>query len=313
MVHSEKKRSASAVLFALLLATAGIFCFFTSALQESAFSALALCATSVIPSLFPFMVISSILTQSAPMLFNAPCRRSKLFDLPAPSLIAVILGCLCGFPLGVVSVAGLKRRGLLTKSQADRLTAVSNNTGPAFVTGVIGLSFWGSEKTGIRLYLIQLASALALGTVFLILTSRKAKNEKVSAAAPRIHSTDTPLPVIFTEAVGQATLGILKICGFVVFFHVLIDGVSIIFPHIPPQALTAIACVTEFTSGCAMAASIGGHTGAALCAFAIGFSGISVMAQSASFASGEGISLKMTFFFKLAQGLCSALLAYFII
>lgn len=312
MVHSKKK-SLFTSIFILLLALSVIFCIFSAALQESAFGALMLCATSVVPSLYPFMVISSILTQSAPFLFGSCSQKSKLLDLPASSLIAVILGCVCGFPLGVVTVAGLKRRGLLTSSQADRLAAVSNNTGPAFVTGVIGGTFWGSSRIGLQLYLIQLVSALILGTFFLIFTAQGTHDEPKRASPCRTVPGCNRLPVIFTEAVGQATLGILRVCGFVVFFAVLIDGVSIIFPHIPTFPLTVIACITEFTTGCSMAAAVGGATGAALCAFALGFSGVSVMAQSAAFAAEEGISLRMTFLFKLVQGLCCALLAYFII
>lgn len=312
MVHSKKKSLLTSI-FLLLLALSVIFCIFSAPLQESAFDALTLCATSVVPSLYPFMVISSILTQSAPFLFGSCSKRDSLCGLPASSLIAVIMGCVCGFPLGIVTVAGLKRRGLLTEKQAQRLAAVSNNTGPAFVMGVIGGTFWGSARIGLQLYLIQLLSALVLGVPFLIFTARKSAGEADCPSQQRSIPGSTKLPIIFTEAVGQASIGILRICGFVVFFAVLIDGVSIIFPHIPTFPLTIIACITEFTTGCQMAAAVGGYTGAALCAFALGFSGISVMAQSAAFAAEEAISLKLTFLFKLVQGLCSAVLAYFII
>ena len=311
MIRSERK-TAYAAIFVLLLVTAALFCYFSAPLQQSALNALLVCATSVTPSLFPFMVISSLLTQSAPYLFGEGTKQSKLFDLPASSFIAILLGCLCGFPMGMVTVAGLKRRGLLTARQAERLAAVSNNTGPAFVTGVIGATFWGSYSLGMRLYLIQLVSAAVLGSVFIAVSARsKGGDSDTLTVTPA--SGQARLTVVFTEAVGQAALGILRVCAFVVFFSVLIDGVSMILPQLPSGALAALSCVLEFTSGCRLAASLGGRAGAALCAFAIGFSGISVMAQSAAFAAAEGIGMKKTFVFKLFQGFLSAIIAYFII
>ena len=311
MIRSKRK-TAYALIFAALLASAAFFCVFSAPLQKSALNALFVCASSLVPSLFPFMVISSLLTQSAPYLFGSSSRQSRLFDLPAASAVAVLLGSLCGFPMGVVTVAGLKRRGLIDRRQAQRLAAVSNNTGPAFVAEVIGASFWGSRTIGIKLYLIQLASAALLGAVFLAATAKRPEENR---AAPRVvpASGGARFTVVFTEAVGQAALGIVRVCAFVVFFSVVLDGAAILFPRLPAAAFAAISCVFEFTSGCRLAASVGGRIGAAMCAFAIGFSGISVMAQSAAFAAAEDIGMKKLFVFKLFQGILSAIAAYFII
>ena len=261
------------------------------------------------------MVISSLLTQSAPFLFSGAARRSRLFDLPAASLVALILGSVCGFPMGVVSAAGLKRRGLLTKRQAERLAAVSNNAGPAFVTEVIGASFFGSRRFGARLFVLQLASALVLGTAYLAVSAKKRQgNDTAAGEAPAVSAPGASrLTVIFTEAVGQATLGVIRVCGFVVFFSVLVDAVALLFPALSETALAAISCVLEFTTGCRLAATVKGRLGAAMCAFAVGFSGVSVLAQSAAFAFSEGIGMKRTLVFKLAEGFLCAAAGYFIL
>ena len=315
----RSKRFKSALVFATLLLTAGVFCVFSAPLQASASAALRLCASSVVPSLFPFMVISSLLTQSAPFLFAGSAKQSRLFALPAASLVAVILGAVCGFPMGVVTVAGLKRRRLLTKRQAEDLAAVVNNAGPAFVVEVIGSSFFGSRAFGVRLYLLQLASALALGTAYLAISARRrggttgcGDGGESAGAAPAAIPGRARLTVIFTEAVGQATLGVIRVCGFVVFFSVVIDGAALLLPSLGNTALAALSCVLEFTSGCRLAATVGGQLGAAMCAFAVGFSGVSVLAQSAAFAFAEGIAMRRALLFKLAQGLVCAAAAYFV-
>ena len=313
-MERTKKRTPAALMFCFLLGAAGLFCVFSAPLQKSAAAALALCASSVVPSLFPFMVISSLLTQSAPFLFSISSKQSRLFDLPAASLVALILGSVCGFPMGVVTACGLKRRGLITKRQAERLAAVSNNAGPAFVTEVIGASFFGSRRFGVRLFLLQLAAAIALGAVYLAVSAnRRGKSEATpeTRVSPTVGASR--LTVIFTEAVGQATLGVIRVCGFVVFFSVIVDALALIFPALPPNALAAVSCALEFTTGCRLAAKIGGRLGAAMCAFAVGFSGVSVLSQSAAFAFSEGIGMKRTLLFKLAEGILCAAAGYFIL
>ena len=308
----SKNKTLYVSVFAALLAAAGFFCVFSAPLQKSALNSLYICATSVVPSLFPFMVVSSLLTQCAPYIFGQGAAGRRLFALPAASLIAVILGCLCGFPVGVITAAGLKRKGILDRRQAERLAAVSNNAGPAFVVEVIGASFLRSRTMGIRLYLIQLTSALILGSIFLVITAKRT-NEKSVETAMIPDTGGGKLAVIFTEAISRSAFGIIRVCAFVVFFSVVIDGAPILFPNIPRTVLAAISCVLEFTSGCRLAASVGGRIGIAMCAFAISFSGLSVIAQSAAFAFPEGIGIRKLFVFKLFQGILSALIAYFII
>ena len=62
-----------------------------------------------------------------------------------------------------------------------------------------------------------------------------------------------------------------------------------------------------------MGAEIGGKAGIALSSFAIGFSGISVLLQGASFASSAGFSLRKTAAAKLLQGTICAIAAFFLI
>ncbi|MDD6094289.1 MAG: hypothetical protein PUC29_00880, partial [Clostridia bacterium] len=62
----------------------------------------------------------------------------------------------------------------------------------------------------------------------------------------------------------------------------------------------------EITTASETASRMGGVFGSALCAFAVGFSGLSVIFQVASFAVPLGLSLKKTVISKLIQGnLCA--------
>lgn len=141
-------------------------------IQNRVNDTLRVCAVSVVPSLFPFMVISSLLTQSAPSLFSGSSGHIPFSKMPYPALLALFLGSFCGFPVGIVTTAGLKKRGLITRDEAERLSAVSNNAGPAFVIEVVGCTFWGSRAIGIKLYLIQMIASWILAVFILRSKSR---------------------------------------------------------------------------------------------------------------------------------------------
>ena len=67
---------------------------------------LKLCVSTVIPSLFPFMVLSELIVSSGAVvpvgkLLSRPFRW--LFGIRGEGSVAVLLGALCGFPVGAKS------------------------------------------------------------------------------------------------------------------------------------------------------------------------------------------------------------------
>lgn len=184
--------------------------------------------------------------------------------------------------------------------------------GTAFVIEVVGCAFWGSRAIGIKLYLIQMIASWILA-VF-ILRSKAADSTAVSrkrSAIPEL--SNSAFVSFFGEAIVSGALGIIKICAYIVFFASLTEALRILPFEIPKAVEGALSAVLEFTSGCRMGAEIGGKSGIVLSSFAIGFSGISVLLQGASFASNAGFSLRKTAAVKLLQGTICAIAAFFLI
>ena len=311
-MNLTSKRKAYFLLYAFLIVLSCVFIIMSEDIQNRVNDTLRVCAVSVVPSLFPFMVISSLLTQSAPYLFSGSSGHIPFSKMPYPALLALFLGSFCGFPVGIVTTAGLKKRGLITRDEAERLSAVSNNAGPAFVIEVVGCAFWGSRAIGIKLYLIQMIASWILA-VF-ILRSKAADSTAVSrkrSAIPEL--SNSAFVSFFGEAIVSGALGIIKICAYIVFFASLTEALRILPFEIPKAVEGALSAVLEFTSGCRMGAEIGGKSGIVLSSFAIGFSGISVLLQGASFASNAGFSLRKTAAVKLLQGTICAIAAFCLI
>ena len=81
-----------------------------------------LCVYTVIPALFPFFVVSMMLTASlGNMDSQLLCWLADLLNIPqaaAPILIPAFLG---GYPVGAKSVADQYRNGIIEKQEAERL------------------------------------------------------------------------------------------------------------------------------------------------------------------------------------------------
>ena len=81
-----------------------------------------------------------------------------LFHVSGACASAFALGFVGGYPVGAKTAINLYERGMCTRTEAERLLAFCNNSGPAFILGVVGAGIFASSTVGVALYL---AHALA--------------------------------------------------------------------------------------------------------------------------------------------------------
>ncbi len=270
---------------------------------------LILCATAVVPALFPFMVISELIVSSgigvrASRLFARPMRR--LFGVGEAGAAAYILGLVCGFPIGAKTAVSMYDRGCISKEELERLMTFCNNPGSAFVISAVGVALLGNKRIGIALYLSVILSSILIGLVGKYFLGYKREN------APRqsliIHS-DFSIKSI-TDAVQSSAISMLTVCAYVTFFSALVGCIGALLSRLEmPQEITAcIFGFFELSSGVGEAAELGGRVRSILlCALFVGWSGLSVAFQIMSVAAGRDISFKPFFIAKAAQGILCAL------
>lgn len=293
-------------LFAMLLRNAEVA-------VESMRTGLLLCARSAIPSLFPFMVLSELLVESGLGLVLGKTLGkplSRLLSLPPEGCCALLLGLVCGFPVGARSALSLYDSGALSKPQLENLLCFCNIPSSAFLVSAVGFSLYGNRRFGVLLYGACIASSILIG---LVLRS-KAKGEPCdlpTSSPPQNFSVST-----FTNAVSSATGAMLSVCAYILFFSSVIGCVShALAPLDLPEAARALLYgMLEMTSGTAAASAVPNETASALlCAFLVGFGGLSVHCQLLSFCEGRRLSFRPYFLAKLAQGvLCAATVAPFL-
>lgn len=139
--------------------------------QESMAAArdgLALCGNVIIPSLFPFFVLSSLVVELGMSRYLGRLLEGVMAPLfrwgaPAPPPSPWLCG---GLPGGARTAIALYENGQCSKTEAERLLAFCNNSGPAFILGVVGTGIFASSRAGLLLYLAHIAASLCVGLLF---------------------------------------------------------------------------------------------------------------------------------------------------
>lgn len=196
-----------------------------------------LCVRSVIPALFPFFILSGILTEALygkriPVL-NA---ISKLCRMPNGSAGLLAIGLLGGYPVGAKAVSKAYETGKLSVEDAQRLLGFCSNCGPAFLFGIVGSQF--DDKYLVwALWGIHIISALAVGMLI------KGKNDALFSAQPGT--------VTLYQAMKQALQTMMEVCGWVVMMRIVIAFLTRwMLWLIPENAKILLIGLLELTNGC---------------------------------------------------------------
>ena len=275
---------------------------------------LALCASTLIPTLFPFMILSELLVRSnivkyAEKIMNAPMRL--LFGVSGACAGPLILGIACGFPVGARTAVSLYSRGAISRKDAQRVISFCNCPSYAFTVYAVGESLWKSRDTGIFLYFVILGTTLFYAVISSAFSRKEAvipaDVERKPAAAARDGLAKT-----FTSSVTSASGAMIGVCAYVLFFYCAVGSLASMLGGIEDSPLSAaVFAFFELTSGASACASLSdARIGIILTAAAGCWSGLSVHLQIYSLITSEScdVSFKPYLF---AKSVCSLLAVLF--
>lgn len=282
-----------------VLAVGGLLLLRPQEAAQAVREGLALCAGTVIPSLFPFFVVVSLLLQlGLAGSLQGLCApfMGPVFHLRGVCALPLLTGLLGGYPSGARTAADLCRQGLLTRREAELLLGFCDNCGPGFLLGYVGAGILGSARAGAYLFLIHVCSALLVGMVLCRLCGDRGSALLGSSLPARV----IPFPQALTAAVSGALASTLSICAFVVLFRVL--------AALPPVRLPApLLGVLEMVTGTAALAP--GRAGFIAAAVMVGWGGLSVHCQAMAVAAPAELSFRWHWIGKALQAALSGLLA----
>lgn len=334
------KRNLLTLLFCLFLVCLVAF---SKNNLSAAKDGLTLWATCVVPSLFPFFIATELLnytniTSIFGKILNKVMR--PVFNIPGEGAYALIMGIISGCPVGAKIVCDLYNDGKCTKDEAERMLAFTNNSGPLFIIGTVGILLFKDSSIGLLLFITHVLSAISVG-IILGIGSRMCKTQKIVYNSrlktylrtsnllkkiDNLHGSDkhiktdnsiSNLGEIMASSISKSVTNILQIGGFVVLFSVilsilnrlhLIYALSNLFTYINiPYDFSSglISGIIELTNGINIICKI--HTKTIsdviiLCSFLLGFGGFSILLQVLSIISKFKLSIKNYLYGKILQG-----------
>ena len=239
----EKSLNSSHFLLsaALCLSAAGLV-FFGKAATDGAKRGMLLCADVLIPSIFPFMCVCSIISESGggaaiSKLLHYP---SKLF-LPGLSDFSYIyiMSLLGGYPFAASVVGSLCDSGRLSEKGAKKLLLFCFSPTPAFCITAVGQGLYGSAGVGTVIYISCLFSSLLLAAA----VCRIGRCQPISEPKPDCARSFSET---FVFAMNSASRSVITVCATVIFASSLI---SVIWETVKSPFISAlITCLCEITS-----------------------------------------------------------------
>ena len=325
-----------------------LYLFFLVLFTKSNFNAakkgITLWANNVVPSLFPFFVAVELLKHTN-LIYFLSIKLDKymkpIFNLPGVASFPFVMGLISGYPVGAKIVSDLYSKNLCTQKEAERMLAFTNNSGPLFIIGTVGCSFYSNTSIGILLLISHILSSICVGIILGIISRIKSATNTFTANSTQSASANNfstllqddikiaDLGGILGSAIVSAIKSILMIGGFVTIFSVILSilnntkiltiisyFISNIF-HINPDYIVGLLTgFLEFTNGLYKISTINNKMlsiNLILSSFIIGFGGISVTLQVLNIISKNKLSIKTYIFGKLLHGTISALFTFLIL
>ena len=287
------------ILSLLLL---GIVVFWAVALSGEAAeyvrSGMRLAVGCVIPTAFPFMIISDLYTVygRAENLRLLGGLLSRVLGIHTGAIGAFICGNVAGFPIGAKMCAEAYSMGAIKREDAERLIPLCNNPSCAFVIGGVGIGMCGDIRVGF----ILLASVYAATLICALLTRPKDNKSILSSVNIRQNYN-------FIDSVKRSGTSSLSIISFICVFSVVNGIIKKRVKNAPIIYLIfSLLEVTNAVDGLTKTSVFPPSLRLALVAFSLGFGGVCVGMQSSVFVLGAGLKMKNYYLIKLLEGLIAA-------
>ena len=222
----------SSLLFVMLI----LMLLHPAEVMEGAKYGLLLWYNSVVPALFPFMILSGlIISQGSIHIFMEPVRRvlSKVIPISANGCYVLISGMLCGYPMGAKSCADFIANGQLSVEEGKFLMALSNHPSPMFIFGYMYPFF--ASYIPVWIVILSVYGPLLLLAPFASYLYLRNKQPEFRRKKNRIPMTEirtefknaktepvTAQASTADECILSSVLVLCKIGGYLVLFSILI-------------------------------------------------------------------------------------------
>ena len=270
--------------------------FNSSVIANTTSEALAVCYFKLIPSIFPFMVLSGFFMNISGKKHTIVKNEKSYSDKYKASCFVILLSWISGFVVGPKYLCENE-----LEQDATSKVFLCSNAGIGFVISYVGVILWGNIFFGIFLYFIQLIWSL---TIYLLIEGNSFSNN--------IEKFRQPIISAMTSSIQNSTRSMLDICGFTVIFSII---KNIFSKFLNSELLTLIISSTLEISSGALASVCNKNN--LICAFftgfTVGFGGVCMCMQTFAVCIGDNIKKLKFIEMKLIHGILCGLSSLFFV
>lgn len=261
------------------------------------------CLGVLVPSLFPFMAISSFVVNSGlANIIGKPFKHitNKLFGLSPCFATAIFLSLLGGYPVGAKTISSMYKSGIASKAECEKAAMFAVCAGPGFLINFVGITLYNNQNIGFIMMCSQCLSVIIIGIIL-----RFVHNDKANYSDKELSYKS----MSFSSALVQATLdsskGMLTICAFVLLFSSLTGILKAVVPGSATKDFLLILLEV-----CSAVNELAKRAPVELIAFAVGFGGLCVHFQIYSSLRELNVNRLLFFCIRIIQGIITALLTH---
>ena len=189
---------------------------------------LVLWANSIVPVLFPFFVATELLSHTNLTYYLGKILNKLMkpvFNIRGEGSFAFIMGIISGYPIGAKIAANFRENNICSKEECERLLSFTNNSGPLFIIGTVGITMFGNSTIGFLLLITHLLASITVGIIFRFWKHniKYSSLKTTTSINSNANISLSNLGGIIGNSISNSINTILLIGGFVVLFSVIIS------------------------------------------------------------------------------------------
>ena len=206
------KRVKNIIFSAVSVFTAAAYIYFSEFISEAVIKSINICLTVIIPSMYGFMIISSIIMKSGMLgVLSRPFRliSEYIFRIPCELFSVFLISTAAGYPTGIKMIYTLLDEKRIDSRTADYMSCFCFAGGPAFILGICG-----NKKIGMIMFI-----SITLSNIITALIMRFGKENAVLHSSCITESNVSGASVI-TGAIESSAKSMFVICAMITGFSV---------------------------------------------------------------------------------------------
>lgn len=273
-------------------------------IKSSVIKSLNICYKVLIPSIFPYIAGTRILSEYIiKLIINS--NNSFFKKTTVINVLAIIIGLISGFPNGAIIAARFYNLRIISKEDAEKIVALSNCISPSFCIIYFGKFVLDNIFCGVLIFLSIVLSNLFISVIF-------KKNKSYRIDCSNINTSFVNFPQIITDCCHI----MLDICAFVTFFMCfgnLIMKVMSLYIPLSQGILSAVFSLLEITSGVMSFSGLDFSRQVLYGCVFLSFTGVCAITQVATICDRTDLSIKSFLLSKIISSILTPIVFILII